>query len=150
MTANIAFAYRPNLIRVTSLKTFTNTFPLTRVDSTGSSFCFGRLLSQRSPLGGFVLTSHSEVIQLTYNSVLINVNSAERARSPLRGSLFFRSIIRDLVGLLEQSECKFHSAFCIHLGIKMFRKVGKVIWNLVDERGFEPPASSLRTVGKIS
>src|SRR5207302_6326100 len=26
-----------------------------------------------------------------------------------------------------------------------FRKTGSVVWNLVDERGFEPPASSLRT-----
>ena len=31
-----------------------------------------------------------------------------------------------------------------------FEKSVKLLRRLVDERGFEPPASSLRTVGKIS
>jgi hypothetical protein len=34
--------------------------------------------------------------------------------------------------------------------ILITNEVGWKNWNLVDGRGFEPPASSLRTVGKIS
>jgi hypothetical protein len=42
MIANKPFPDKPNLIRVTSLKTFPSTFPLMRV-GIGSSFCFARL-----------------------------------------------------------------------------------------------------------
>ena len=36
------------------------------------------------------------------------------------------------------------------MGVKPRRQMRKLLRRLVDERGFEPPASSLRTVGKIS